>query len=185
MATTTKALLTAEEFMERYDGERWYELVRGEVVQLSPPNFEHGYICLNIGSILRDYAKRSGLGAAVGNDAAVRTTRDPDTLRGADVAYYTYDRFPRTERKAVIPKVAPDLAVEVNSPSNRPGETRQKVTEYLNAGVLMVWVVDPESRTVSIERPNGAEPIVLNETDILENLPELPGFRCLVSEFFE
>lgn len=84
-----------------------------------------------------------------------------------------------------LPNVAPDLAVEVYSPSNRPSEIIGKVHEYLNAGVLMVWVVHPERRNVVIYRPDDPTPTILTENDVLEDLPELPGFRCSVSEFFE
>jgi Uma2 family endonuclease len=80
--------------------------------------------------------------------------------------------------------VPPDLAVEVVSPSNRPGELLRKIGEYLAAGVPLVWVVYPKRRRVAVYRPDEEEPTVLKEDEYLENLPELPGFRCPVSAFF-
>jgi Uma2 family endonuclease len=83
-----------------------------------------------------------------------------------------------------LPAVAPDLAVEVFSPSNRRKQILEKVNEYLDAGVLMVWVVHPGRKTVAIYRPDDPIPILMGESDALENLPELPGFCCQVAEFF-
>jgi Uma2 family endonuclease len=80
--------------------------------------------------------------------------------------------------------VPPDLAVEVVSPSNRPGELLRKIGEYLAAGVSLVWVVYPKRRCVAVYRPNEEEPTVLREGEFLENFPELPGFRCADSDFF-
>ncbi len=185
MATTQTALVTAEQFMEMDLGDGNFELVRGEMIQLSPGNYEHGCVCAMIASILVGYGKQSGYGYALCNDFAVRTERDPDTLRGADVAFYSHARLPKSDSVPKLPNVAPDLTVEVYSPSNRPSEILGKVHEYLNAGVLMVWVVHPERRNVAIYRPGDPTPTILTENDILENLPELPGFRCAVSEFFE
>jgi len=76
------------------------------------------------------------------------------------------------------------LVVEVYSPGNRRAEILEKVTEYLKAGVLMVWVVHPNQRTVAIYRSDDPIPTILTEADVLEDLPELPGFRCPVAEFF-
>ncbi|HEV3165241.1 MAG TPA: Uma2 family endonuclease, partial [Isosphaeraceae bacterium] len=85
MATTSNSLLTAEEFMELYADRGNFELVRGEVIELSPTRPEHGIVCLNIGAMLRDYGKATGFGYGMVNDTAVVTERGPDTVRGADV----------------------------------------------------------------------------------------------------
>jgi Uma2 family endonuclease len=77
------------------------------------------------------------------------------------------------------------LVAEVYSPGNRRAEILEKVTEYLKAGVLMVWVVHPNRRTVAIYRSDDPIPTILTQVDVLENLPELPGFCCPVAEFFE
>jgi Uma2 family endonuclease len=183
MATTTKTLLTAEEFMDRYSGDGSYELVRGEVVELAPGMPDHGRVCVRVGFELESYGRQSGFGYALSNDTAVVTERGPDTVRGADVSFFSHARLPRASLGSQLASVAPDLVVEVYSKSNRPGEMRKKINEYLDAGVLMVWVVYPERRTVNVYRV--AEPVVLNETDVLENLPELPGFSCPVAAFFE
>jgi len=115
---------------------------------------------------------------------AVQTGHAPDTIRGADIAFYSHARLPRDQSRRGIPKVAPDLVAEVLSPGNRPGDLDDKVREYLNAWVLIVWVVHPDRRDVTVHRP-GVAPAILGETEFLEDLAELPGFRCSVAELFE
>lgn len=184
MATesTTKAI-TAQQFLETDWGEGIFELVHGEVVREPYPNPEHGLLCANTGRLLFDYGQRTGLGYGLLNNSPFLTERDPDTVRGPDVCYYTDARWPRSEVGQTLPPVAPDLAVEVVSPGNRPGAMFGKVGEYLNAGVLLVWVVDSKSRTLSMYRPD-AVPVVLGEGQTIENLPELPGFRCELADIF-
>jgi Uma2 family endonuclease len=187
MATATEAtpktLVTAEQFMEM-KGEGLHELVRGEVIEVPPPEFLHGIVCARIVRRLGNYGDETGFGYCASNDSAVRTERDPDTVRGADVQFYSHGRLPLSPNLPRLPEIPPDLAVEVHSPSNRSADTLQKVGEYLAAGVLMVWVVHPGRRTVAIYRPDDPIPVVLSEDDVLENLPELPGFRCPVAELF-
>jgi Uma2 family endonuclease len=182
MATVTKARITAEEFMNMDLGDGLFELVRGEIVKVPPAEFWHGFICGNIGAILRDFGRRTGHGHVATNDSAVII--NPDTVRGADVCYYSEARWPRAQVGQGPPPVPPDLVVEVYSPSNRPGEMLEKVSEYLRAGVPMVWTVHPERRNLTIYRGDDPTPLVLTETDVVENLPELPGFHCRVAEFF-
>lgn len=182
-ATPTK-LMTAEEFMAADLGEGSFELVRGEVVEVPPAMPEHGHVCLNTGLVLELYGRQSGRGYAISNDSAVLTERDPDTVRGADVAFYSHARWPRSDLGNRIPLVPPDLAVEVHSPSDRPGAISLKVGEYLAAGALMVWVIYPANRSIVIYRPDDEPPLVLREGAFIENLPELPGFRCAVADLF-
>jgi len=182
-ATTTK-LVTAEEFMAADLGEGSFELVRGEVVEVPPAMPEHGRVCGDVFYTLETYGRQTGRGYALPNDSAVLTERDPDTVRGADVCFYSHVRWPRSQVGTDLPPVPPDLAVEVVSPRNRPGELLKKISEYLAAGVSLVWVVYPKQRCVAIYRPDEAAPSVLYEDQVLENLPELPGFRCAVAEFF-
>jgi Uma2 family endonuclease len=182
-ATTTK-LMTAQEFMAADLGAGNFELVRGEVVEVPPAMPEHGRVCGDVFYVLETYGRQTGRGYALSNDSAVQTERNPDTVRGADVCFYTHARWPRSEVGLDLPPVPPDLAVEVVSPGNRPGELYRKISEYLAAGVSLVWVVYPKQRCIVIHRPDGGAPLVLREDQVIENLPELPGFRCTVAEFF-
>ncbi|AMV37080.1 Uma2 family endonuclease [Planctomyces sp. SH-PL62] len=185
MATTsTPRLMTAEEFMKAELGEGLHELVRGEVVPVTPPGPEHGYLCSNLVTLLHVYGRRTGLGYCLSNDSAIQTTRGPDTVRGADVSFYTEARWPRSSLGPGLSPVPPDLVIEVVSPGNRRGELLAKVAEYLDARTLVVWLVYPKTRSVAIYRDSESPPVVLGADDAVEGLPELPGFRCLVSEVF-
>jgi Uma2 family endonuclease len=176
--------MTAEEFMAADLGEGAFELVRGEVIELSPTMPEHGRVCVNAGFVLEKYGRQSGRGYILSNDSAVVTERGPDTVRGVDVCFYSHARWPRTQLGNTLLPVPPDLAVEVYSPSNRRGAMSQKVTEYLVAGTLMVWVIYSASRSVRIFRSDDEPPLVLRVGDVIEDLPELPGFRCPVADLF-
>jgi Uma2 family endonuclease len=183
--TEAKKLITAEEFLEMDLGSGIHELVRGEVIELPQPMPKHGRICSNGGFILESFGRQTGHGYVLSNDSAVLTERGPDTVRGADLCYYSNARCPLSEIDWKLAPVPPDLVIEVYSPSNRPGEMRAKVHEYLNAGVLMVWVIRPDRREVLIYRPDDLQPTTYGPDDVLENFPELPGFRCRVADFFE
>ena len=183
MSTQTR-LLTADEFLVWPDepGMR-QELIRGEVVTMSLPGGRHGKVALKIGRLSaitsrpsepRRYLRR--------RDGLYRRTRSRHG-QGPDVS------FVRSERLAAITKpekhipFAPDLAVEVLSPNDRDDEVEEKIQTWLKAGSLLVWLVDPESRTVVVYRP-GAEPVTLREDQQIDGGDVIPGFHCRVADFF-
>jgi Uma2 family endonuclease len=181
---TADKLITAEEFLnlpEPPDGSR-QELVRGLVITMSSPGLEHGECQLGVASLIRDHVKRNGLGRAT-VESGVRTERNPDTVRGPDVSFWGVERLPLGQRIVGYPEVPPDLSVEIVSPSIRRRELQQKIQEYLFAGVRMVWIIDPEDRTVEIYR-NPEEGRVLIESATLDGEDVLPGFRCKVADLF-
>jgi Uma2 family endonuclease len=111
------------------------------------------------------------------------TERDPDTVRGPDVSYWSYERLPADQEPEGYPEVAADLCAEILSPSNRPGKMREKVREYFTRGVRMVWLIDPEDRNVWVYRaPDEAR--VFHEGATLSGEDVLPGFSCRVSDLF-
>ena len=183
MATASATKISTEEFLRMDFGEGPHELVRGEIITMSPAGPAHGYLCFNVGAILRDFGRRTGHGYAVGNDSTIIIS--DETVRGADAAYYSEARWPRARLAEGYAAVPPDLAVEVYSPSNRPAEMLRKVGDYLSAGVLVVWVPHPTRRTLTVYRREDPTPTVLTEIDTLDGHPELPGFRCDVAEFFD
>lgn len=184
MSTATK-LLTAEEFAKLpnpADGSK-QELVRGEVVTMPPPGFIHGIVQNNVSFSLTAYARQTKSGR-VTVESGVVTERDEDTVRGPDVAYWSYERLPADQVPEGYANVAPDLCVEVLSPSNTEQRTTRKVAEYFACGARMVWVVDPEERTVTIYRKPG-EGRVLWEDAAITGEDVLPGFSCALTEFFQ
>jgi Uma2 family endonuclease len=184
MATVTQTkLLTAEEFMAADLGEGRFELVRREVVLVPPTMPEHGRVCSRINWILETFGRTSGFGYCL-SDSAVSTERGPDTVRGPGISFYSHVRWPESKIGTGLPPVRPDLAVEVVSPGNRPGEMQRKVSEYLEAGVLLVLVIDPARRKAALYRQGEVFPTIFNEHDVLENLPELPSFACRLADFF-
>ncbi len=185
MATIeTQKLLTAEEFGRLPETGRRHELVRGRIVEMNMPFPRHGQVCITIGAIVHNYARQKKAGHVVGNDAGVITERGPDTVRGADVAFYSYARVPEGPLPIRYLEVPPDVVFEVLSPSDRRPKTMAKVAEYLEAGVRVVAVVDPERESISLERPEGP-PVILGAADELV-IPEIgPDFRVAVREIFE
>ncbi|CAN5667176.1 hypothetical protein BH23PLA1_BH23PLA1_38610 [soil metagenome] len=115
----------------------------------------------------------------------LQTGRNPDSVRGPDLCYYSQARRPRSEILEGWPSIMPDVVVEVFSPNDRPAEMLSKVGEYLAAGVLVVLIVYLARRSVAIYRPDEPIPTILGEGDYIEGLPELPGFRCASADFFD
>ncbi|HWE34931.1 MAG TPA: Uma2 family endonuclease [Isosphaeraceae bacterium] len=178
------APMTAEEFGRRPDPGYPEELVRGRVVSMSVPDRRHGLVCNKAGRILGNFVDEHELGRVMNNDSGVITERGPDTVRGADVAYYSYERLPRgTLTKGYGPEV-PELVVEVRSPSDRWREVVEKVAEYLRAGVRVVVVLDPDPRSAHVFDAD-APPRPLGPDDELTLPGVLEGFAVRVGRFFE
>ncbi len=177
-------LLTAEEFGKRPDPGYPEELVRGRVVAMSVPDRRHGYVCQTAAWIIGSFAREHDAGRVMTNDAAVITERGPDTVRGADVSFYSYGRLPRGPLAAGYGPEVPELVVEVRSPGDRWRNLHVKITEYLNAGVITVVVFDPGSHTAHVFSADDA-PTTLGAEDELLLPGILDGFRVQVGKFFE
>ena len=177
MASST--LLTADELLRMsFPGKR-VELVRGTLVVSEPPGFLHGECMVRLARILGDYVASHDLGRVVAGDSGFKLASDPDTVRGPDVAFVQKGRIPDPPPVGYA-ELAPDLAVEVLSPRDRPGETLAKVGDWLNAGTRLVWVVNPERRTARVYRADGSETLV--ETGaVLDGEDVVPGFACPLS----
>lgn len=181
MSTVTSSLITAEEFSKMPDppdGSQ-QELVRGVIITMPPPKGRHGVCCIKVGYALYNHTSANHLGHVTSNDAGFVSERDPDTVRGPDVAYWS------SERVKEVPEgyfeVPPDLAVEVVSPSDTHFRVQEKVRYYLTHEVRMVWVVDPELRIVTVYRSKEMAR-TLEETETLSGEEVLPGFSCKVSD---
>lgn len=181
MSTTTK-LLTAEEFRE-IDDHRRLELECGELVIMNQPGLRHGYVCTKVVSVVDRFVEEHKLGRVFSNDAGVVTERGPDTVRGPDVMYYSFQRLPADQLPEGYGAVPPEVAFEVLSPDDRPQRVIRKITEYLTIGVLCVVILDPESRTISLHR-SGQLPQELSILDELR-LPEISdAFTVQVAKMF-
>ncbi|MXW25555.1 MAG: Uma2 family endonuclease [Dehalococcoidia bacterium] len=182
--TTTEAkLLTADDLLRLYSEGVRGELIRGVLCETMPTGHEHGKIVMNLGIELGNFVRPRQLGTLVASDSGVWLERDPDTVREPDIAFTSAEKIGVAERVTGYAPVAPDLVVEVASPSDSRREVHDKAHMWLNHGVLLVWVVQPETRTIDVYRPD--EPIAtLGDQDVLDGLDVLPGFSCDVNAVF-
>lgn len=183
-ATAAKQLLTAEEYGRLPDDSRMTELVRGEVVEVNMPYPRHGQICARIAYLIQRFLDDHALGHVLTNDSGVVTEHDPDTVRGPDVAYYSFVRvppgpMPRNQYLTVVP----DLVFEVRSPGDRWRAVLDKVNEYLKAGVDTVCVVDDPTERAIVFDDDGIHPLTCDEA--LEFPKLLPAFSVPVRRLFE
>ena len=181
MITKTRKITVAEfEAMPEDPGHR-YELVDGELVDMDGAP-KHGILTNRIGWLLGEGVAELGLpmvvGVSTGFQMGIHTLRFPDVHVTSWVRLAAYD-----EAEGAFPRFAPDVAIEVVSPSNNPRELARKTAEYFANGARAVWIADPETRTVVIRRPGQAERVYA-VGDILSGDPEIPGFACPVADIF-
>ena len=177
-------LLTADDLLRLYSEGVRGELIRGVLHETMAKGEEHGFIVMNICILVGGFVKPRRLGRVVGSDSGVQLEWNPDTVREPDVAFISAEKRPLDVRNMGYTQVPPDLVVEVISPSDRLSEVIDKALMWLSFGVGVVWLVDPESRTVTLYRDD-APAITLGEDDTLDAEPVLPGFTCSVREIFE
>lgn len=176
--------MTAEEFCLRPNSGYPEELVRGKIVGFTIPDRLHKFVCANFTHILGNFAEEHDLGRVMCNGSGVITERGPDTVRGADVCYYSYARLPKGPLATGYGPEVPELVVEVRSAGDRWAEIHEKVAEYLLAGVLTVIVLDPTPQTAHVFTADGP-PITLGAEEELVLPGVLEGFRVGVGRFFE
>jgi Uma2 family endonuclease len=176
-------LYTADD-LAQLDEDARYELVRGELRVMEPPPFpDHGSVAMRLSVALANYVYAHSLGEVFTAETGFILRRDPDTVRAPDIAFLRAERMPPGGFGRRYGDGAPDLAVEVRSPSDRVPQLWQKVDDYLATGARAVWVVDPEARTVAVHDP-GRPVRLLAEADTLDGGAVLPGFACPVSSIF-
>lgn len=158
------------------------ELVAGEVIREPMPSFGHGATALRIAHLLTGHVDRNRLGMALGECGYV-LRRNPDTVRGPDASFVSSERLAAWDARGPFFEGAPDLAVEVLSPSNTRREIAEKVSQYLAAGGREVWVADPKTRRITVHRPD-ERPRELGPDDTLDGGDLLPGFTVPVAELF-
>ena len=149
---------------------------------MSPAGAEHGQVVMAVSLALGNFVKQHGLGVVYGAETGFQIAQAPDTVRAPDVAFVGAQRLPPGRMRGFFPG-PPDLAVEVVSPGDRAGEVQRKVQEWLEAGCREVWVVDPDTRTVTVYR-SLHQIVVLRGSERLVCEELLPGFSLLVAELF-
>lgn len=184
MPTLLADLITAEEFAARADDGLPSELVRGRIVQLNVPKPLHGRVCFKIALLVGNFVEKHQLGWMFSNDSGIITERGPDTIRGPDLTYVSYQRLPKDAlpRREYL-EVIPELVFEVRSPDDRWSQLMAKVSEYLEAGVRIVCVFDATNQFALINTPDDA-PRRISGDDLVEFPSVLDGFSVPVEQFF-
>lgn len=181
MATTRT--MTIEELAQLPEDEARFELIKGDMIEMTPPGSEHGELMTAAAILIGSFVRRERLGAVISGDAGFILARTPDILLGPDVAFVRAERLaPREERTGWL-ELPPDLAVEIVSPNDTFRDVERKVALYLDHGVRQVWVLNPRERTISVFTP-GPALRMYRADDVLDGGDVLPGFAVPVAEFF-
>jgi Uma2 family endonuclease len=181
MATTTKRAATEEDLLAMPKDGQKYELVDGEI-RVSPAGDRHSYVGAQLVALLVAFVKQHRLGYVMGADAGFRLPSK--NVRSPDASFVASGRFPRDEVPDDFGSLAPDLAVEVLSPGDRPRYVLDKVGEYLEAGVRLVWVIDPRKGTATVYR-SLSDVRKLGAEDSFDGEDVLPGFRCRLRDILD
>jgi len=172
--------MTAEELGNLPDEPLRHELIKGELLTMPLPKYEHMRVATKLTILLSQYAQANRLGD-VYVEGGYKLESDPDTVIGPDVSFVAQDRISLSPEG--YHSGPPDLAIEVISPGDRKGRIGRKLSLWLQSGARSVWHVNPQRRTVEVILATG-ERRILHETDELVD-DTVPGFRVKVSEIFE
>jgi Uma2 family endonuclease len=178
MATTTRARATEADLLAQPEDGNKYELVDGEI-RVSPGGARHSQVAVKLAARLLAFAQERGLGFVFGSDIGFRLPGG--NVRSPDASFVRAGRFPNELVPDDFADLAPDLAVEVVSPGDRPRHVLDKVGEYLEAGVRLVWVIDPRKAKAVVHRSlSDAKERGLQDT--LDGDDVLPGFSCRLAD---
>ena len=180
MVTTRQ--ITVEEF-ESMPLEGNWELIDGELVEMSPSSERSSSTGVMIAHLILDHVLVNQLGRVYGAKGGLMLFPDRRTVRAPGVSFVSAERAPQGDARDHFPRLAPDLAVEILSPSDRMADALAKIAMYLEAGVRLVWLVDPREQTVTIFRPD-ATPETLDATMTIDGGDVLPGFAAAVAAMF-
>ena len=177
-------LTTADQLFERPDDGNRYELVKGELHMMSPSGWKHGQTVGILHTLLGGHIRKNRLGEIFGAETGFRLAENPDTVRAPDIAFIAKKNLPEHEPQEGFWPGAPDLAIEVLSPSDRAGQVAEKIQAWLDAGVTQVWIVDPRLKTIAVYRSTSSAVLVAADQQ-LDLGDILSGFVLDMSEVFE
>lgn len=188
MSTVAPELLTTEQLLAMPEDGMDRELIRGQLRErpMTKRNRFHTYAVTRLAYLLEGWLERQPepIGEVHTGEVGTILRRDPDTTVGIDVAYFAAEVIARQTEQTTMIEGSPVLAVEVLSPSDKLEDVREKVLEYIDSGVAMIWVVDPYFETVQVHRPN-ALPDTFNREQSLSGGEVLPGLEIAVVDIFK
>lgn len=176
-------LMTAEDLLANPVPNKCTELVAGHILVREPPGYGHGLVAGRLIVAIAVHANANDLGVVLAAESGFTLFRNPDTVRAPDVAFIRNERVPARDLHT-YPEFAPDLAVEVLSPSDRAGRVLSKVGDWIDAGARLVWIVDPVRRIARVYRADGSE-AQLSADEMLDGEDVLPGLKIPISEMID
>jgi Uma2 family endonuclease len=180
---TEKTLLTADDLLRLPDDGMRHELVRGELRTMPPAGGEHGIVAGEAFGVLRDYVRPRRLGVVFAAETGFFLAHSPDLVRAPDVAFVAAGRLQGERPPRGYVDLVPDLVVEVISPYDRAADVEEKVEDWLEAGVRLLWLVHPRRRWVTVYRSRH-DIRRLTADEELDGGDVLPGFTCRVADLF-
>ncbi len=180
----TKTRITAEELIAMPDNGMRREVVKGELREMAPAGALRGDAAMNLGALLKLHVKANRLGRAPAAETGFILARNPDTIRAPDTGFISEERVPAEGPPDGYWELAPDLAVEVVSPSDTASEVQEKVREWIEAGVKLVWVVYPKTRSIVVHK-SLKDISTLTEGESLDGGEVVPDFECPVKDILE
>lgn len=182
--TAGTTILSADEFLVYPAANERTELVRGRIRVMTPAGLPHGLVSGNVFRLLSTYVRQHQLGVCFADSTGYTLPNLPATVRAPDASFVRADRLPPEGISGGFAQLAPDLAIEVLSPSESASDLSEKLADYRVAGTTLVWVIDPVKRTVAIIAADA--PVVwLGVDHTLTGGDVVPGFSCGVGELFE
>jgi len=176
--------ITAVDLYNMPDHGGRHELVKGEIIPMFPASTKHGQFAFRLAFELGLYVNKHQSGEIYAAETGFTLSQNPDTVRAPDVAFVAKERIPAEG----VPEtgfwaIAPDLVAEIVSPHDRMSDIQDKITDYLAAGVRLVWVVDRKTRTITVYRSLKSIQVLVDD-DVLDGGDVLPGFQLPLTKLF-
>jgi len=181
--SSTKILITADELLLMPKDGFKYELVEGELNKMSPSGYKHGITIARLAGRLQVYIEENNLGEVCGAETGFIISSNPDTVIAPDIAFISNQRILQITNPDTYSPIAPELVVEVLSPSDTPKKVTKKIELWLNFGVNVVILIDPRKKELKVYR-SLSEPTPLTEKDTLTLDDILPGFSYSLANLF-
>jgi Uma2 family endonuclease len=182
MSILTRRKATAEDLWQLSAEGHRYELIEGELHEMSPVGWCQGSATINLSSFATVHVRQNGLGLCFAAETGFRFPHQPDTVLAPDWGFIRADRCPESPKPGYLQQV-PDLVLETRSPNDSRKEIQEKIDRWLEAGAQVVWDLDPERRVLLVHRADSA-PQTLGEEDVLLEEELLPGFSIRIRELF-